>query len=365
MKFLWYEDRTIRSYLKQKQQRPVTEHEFGSANYKNLYHVNKLFSPAPWGMVHDISNHVAHPFHVVTDINYKFSTCDWSFDQVSLQVAETIVNRTNKPIAVCWSGGIDSTVALTALLQKCSPDRIHVVFNEHSVKEHPNFYHDIVKPRLQTLTHREWLEQFRNFYTVSGDVGDVVWGVIDQSFWQQHTHFNQPWSQWILSQRSVDPEFIEEFCSWSGTEIRTVLELRTWFYLCCKWQSKSMMFFARTPGMTPAFGNGFFNHESFQSWTMNNMHRIIGQTWQDYKVPAKKFINDFYKDSEWFATKSKENSGSIEMWTTIKMILNDHATFAISDQYESLCYKSWPFVDPVYIEDWNDQYNLWPAQLFE
>ena len=365
MKFLWYSDKNVRSYLGQKQQKIVTEHEFGNTNYNNLYKMNKLFSPNPWGMVHDTTNHVSHPFNIVTDINYQFDICNLSFGEVCLQVAKNIVNSTDKPIAVCWSGGIDSTVALVALLQVAPPDRIHVVLNQSSIEEYPNFYQDIIKDRIATLTHSEWLDQFNNFYTVSGDAGDAVWGVIDKAFWQHHSNFNTPWQDWIDTNVAPDREFIEEFCSWSGTKIHTVLELRIWFYLCCKWQSKSMMFFARTPGMTPLLGNGFFNHISFQYWTMNNMNRIIGNTWHDYKVPAKEFINNFHKDAEWFATKTKFNSGTIDMYTTVKMILNDHSTFALSNDYTSHSVKSWPFVDPIYIEDWNDQFQLWPTQLFD
>jgi hypothetical protein len=365
MKFLWYSDKIVQSYLGQKQQKIVTEHEFGSTSYNNLYKINKLFSAKPWGMVHDISNHAPHPFDIVTDINYQFDSCDRSFGEICLQTAQTIVLGTDKPIAVCWSGGIDSTVALTALLQVAPPDRIFVVLNEDSINEYPNFYQDIIKDRIATLTHCEWLEQFNNFYTVSGDTGDVVWGVIDKAFWKQHEHFNTPWRDWINTDIAPSTEFIEEFCSWSGTKIHTVLELRIWFYLCCKWQDKAMMFFARTPGMTPLLGNGFFNYKNFQNWTMNNMDQIIGNAWHNYKIPAKQFINNFHNDADWFATKTKFNSGTIDMYTTINMILNDHSTFAISDAYHSCSVKSWPFVDPIYIEDWNDQYNLWPTQLFD
>ena len=368
MKFLWYSDKEVRSYLCQKQQKIVTEHEFGSENYNNLYKMNKFFSSKPGGMIHDTSNHVSHPFNVVTDIQYQFENCNLSFGEISLKTAKKIVDGTTKPIAVCWSGGIDSTVALTALLQVTSPDRIVVVLNENSIEEYPNFYQDIIKNRIATLTHRQWLDQLDNFYTVSGDAGDTVWAVIDDSFWNQHhQNFNTPWRDWIIpSSNSPSVEFIEEFCSWSGTKIHTVLELRTWFYLCCKWQDKAMLFFSRTPGITPLSGNGFYNlNNDFRVWTMNNLDKIIGNSWQDYKIPAKEFINDFHKDTNWFATKTKVYSASIDLETTMQMILDDHCTFAISDDYKSHSFKSWPFVDPVYMEDWNDQYDLWPKQLFE
>ena len=238
---------------------------------------------------------------------------------------------------------------------------------EYIIKD-PNFYQDIIKNRIATLTHRQWLDQLDNFYTVSGDAGDTVWAVIDDSFWNQHhQNFNTPWRDWIIpSSNSPSVEFIEEFCSWSGTKIHTVLELRTWFYLCCKWQDKAMLFFSRTPGITPLSGNGFYNlNNDFRVWTMNNLDKIIGNSWQDYKIPAKEFINDFHKDTNWFATKTKVYSASIDLETTMQMILDDHCTFAISDDYKSHSFKSWPFVDPVYMEDWNDQYDLWPKQLFE
>jgi hypothetical protein len=367
MKFLWYNDQDIRCYLRQKREtETITEHEFGNKNYQNLYKINKLFSSAPWGMIHDISNHVPHPFNVGTNIQYQYNLSDLTFGGLCLQTAKKIADSTIKPLAVCWSGGIDSTAALTALLQTVDRERITVVCNRFSIDEHPGFYQDVIKDRIKTLNHLQWIEQIDNFYSISGDAGDTVWGVIDESFWNNHNeHFDTPWQDWINTDIGPDIEFVEEFCSWSGVKINTVIELRTWFYLCCKWQDKAMRFFMRIPGLTAAAGNSFYNLDNrFCNWTMNNLDKIIGNSWQDYKVPAKQFIDDFYQDTEWLSTKTKVDSTTIKAKTNLKMLLNDRHSFAITADYRSHALPCWPFVDIVNMEDWNDQHKLWDNNLF-
>ena len=61
--------------------------------------------------------------------------------------------RHNQPIHVLWSGGIDSTVALVALLKAAREagdiNRLRVYFSRHSIKEYPRFFAEIIQPTLQ------------------------------------------------------------------------------------------------------------------------------------------------------------------------------------------------------------------------
>ena len=113
MSFFWYNHRVIPEYLRAKfHAGEIDEHALGNESYKKLRQLNHCFSQAPWGMQHDITGHVKHPFDIATKNKYQYKNEERSFMQISLDTADKIIRQTDRPIAVFWSGGIDSTVAL-------------------------------------------------------------------------------------------------------------------------------------------------------------------------------------------------------------------------------------------------------------
>lgn len=366
MSFYWYSDRIFQHYLQAKFKNSVkTEHDFGSDNYQKLHQINRCFSSSPWGMLHDISNHVAHPFDVKTKTAYQFRTETRSFGDVCLHTAGKISSMTDRPIAVSWSGGIDSTAALVALLQIVPVDRLTVVCTKNSIEEFPSFYHHKIKDRLRVVDPGFLALHFRDFFAVSGDGGDTVWGVIDDSFWSAHSkNINDPWQHCIDRAIMPDMDFVEEFCSWSGTDITSWLDLRTWFYLCCKWQDKCMRPYYLRHGLTPRDTIAFYDFDTFQHWTMNNRDKIIGHTWQDYKVPAKEFIFQYHNDIDYLRNKSKENS-ILNPDLMIKSNYECYSRIAVREDFWDYKLPSWPFVDYAELEDFNDECKLIPLHLLQ
>jgi hypothetical protein len=364
MNFLWYDPVYIREYLEWKRQSPdIVESQLGNQSCQNLYLINKMFSDKPRGVIHDITGHVKHPFNITARRTYNWQHNARSFDQVCLDTAQKISLATNKPIAVLWSGGIDSTVALVSLLQTVPWNRISVVCNADSQSEYMTLWQDIISPNFHVMDFEAWQNQAADYFTVSGDAGDTVWSVIDHSFYNQSHYFNTPWKDWANRELFPSLDFIEEFCTWSGRDIKTVLDLRTWFYLCCKWQDKSMELFVKRPGLTDKDATGFFDFsDDFLTWTMNNLDNIIGDTWQSYKLPAKKFIFSFHKDRNYLENKEKEYSISIISKGIHWLLKNNQAKFAIDENYHGHTLPSWPFLDFHQFEDWNDVHKLIPMK---
>jgi hypothetical protein len=301
MKYYWFHDPLIRNYLRAKfKNHAITEHDFGSQDYKKLHQINRCFSSRPWGILQDTTNHVPHHFNIKTKNPYEFSVEHRSFGEVCLQTAQEISDSTDRPIAVFWSGGIDSTAVLVALAQTVDVKRINVVCNQGSIDEFPSFYHEKIKPNFAVLSP-SWLHQhYQEYFSVSGDGGDTVWAVIDDSFWAKDQHrLHKSWQDCIDTAIMPDIDFVEEFCSWSGVPIETWLDLRAWFYLSCKWQSKCMRPYWIRQDLTDSDIVAFYDWDnSFRCWTMNNLDRMIGDTWQQYKMPAKEFIYDYHHDAE-------------------------------------------------------------------
>lgn len=367
MKYYWYDDKYIKKYIQTKFSIPnIDESYCGSVEYKKLYQINRIFSNSPWGMLHDSTNHVAHPFNIQTKVKYKYRSCEKTFEQVCIDVAKKIVSGTDKPFAILWSGGIDSTAALVSMLQTADHSKITVVCNHKSIKEAPHFYQDVIQGQIKTIPIHEWCCQAEDFFTISGDAGDTVWGVLDDSFWESHSEsIHQPWKQYV-SPNNVDIDFVDEFCSWSGTDINTLVDLRTWFYLCCKWQDKSMRAYEKRPGLSNINATGFYDYgDSFQVWTMNNLDKIIGNKWNEYKLPAKKFIHQFYKDDDYLQNKTKEVSVSIETPCNLWALQNKKSQVVIDSNFKSYDIENWPFVDFVEFENWNDQHHLIPSELLQ
>lgn len=367
MKFYWYSDGYLETYIQNKRDSLLaSQYNFGDPRYKKLHQINKIFSPAPWGMLHDISNNVSHPFNVITENKYSYRLCDKNFKEVCLDVAKQIVDSTDRKISVNWSGGIDSTVALVSMLQTVPSDQLVVVCDQNSIDEYPTFYHDVIKNKIETISLATWFDRAPEFFSVSGDAGDTVWAIIDDTFWNNHhDSLNKNWRAWAKSDM-IDFEFIEEFCSWSGVNINSVLELRTWFYLCCKWQDKATKIYRDRPRLTRSDAVGFYNYNNdFQIWTMNNLDKIVGPRWTDYKMPAKKFIYDYHDDKDYLYNKTKMDSPSIVYRSSLWQIKNNANKFAIDHTYHSHCLPSWPFVDQVQFEDWNDQHQLIPHNILE
>jgi hypothetical protein len=364
MNFFWYHDRIIQQYLRAKFKNPImTEHQFGDISYQKLHQINCCFSSRPWGMLHDISNHVPHPFNIVTKNPYCYSKQNKNFGEICMETAVKIANTTDRPIAVTWSGGIDSTAALVALMQTVELNRITVVCNNNSIDEFPSFYKNKIENRVNVISLTELSDRYGDFFTVSGDGGDTVWAVIDESFWKNNQHkIHLPWQDCIDRTIIDDIDFVENFCSWSGVEIKSWLHLRTWFYLCCKWQDKCMRPYALRQDVTDKDTVAFYDLDTaFQNWTMNNLDKIIGTTWQDYKIPAKEFIHQYHQDSDYLQNKSKVNSFSIDLDLDSKY--QTHTRIAVSEHFLGPRLPSWPFIDYADIEDFNDQDGLIPRSI--
>lgn len=359
MRFLWYDQKYLDTYWMSRFGHPNFEDQYlQHTEWYEMYRLNRLFSDNPFGLIQDRTNHITHPFSILTGRIYQWNHEPRSFSQVSLDTARNIAQSTDRQLAVTWSGGIDSTVALVALLQTVDWKRLTVVCSKDSVLEYPGLWNDIIRPNLDVIDPIAWCQHLHQYYTISGDGGDTTWAVLDDSFYQKSSIFNQPWKDWAYSNGVRDLGFIEKFCSFSGRPIMTVLDLRTWFYLCCKWQDKIYKFYADRPGMTRQDGCPFYDFDGgMETWAMNNLDKIIGPTWTSYKMPAKQFIYDFHKDSDYLNNKTKWNSTGITL-TWKWMIQNNQCQFAIDENYTSHYLECWPFMDQEIFHRWNYQYTL-------
>jgi hypothetical protein len=83
-----------------------------------------------------------HDCSWLPDVKYEYKKVG-TFEEVCMESAQLLAD-TGKTIDFHWSGGIDSTTALVALNEIC-PKQLHVICNEYSIQENPNYYDKVVK----------------------------------------------------------------------------------------------------------------------------------------------------------------------------------------------------------------------------
>jgi len=270
-----------------------------------------------------------------------------------------------KPINVLWSGGIDSTAALVALMITNSDwiNGLRIITTQHAItEEYPRFYNELllnanvtIVEGGQLLTRDSYLP---NQLYVTGDIADQLFGF---GFSQQYVGtfdkttarvplvnirrelFNRTKTigesrkaaatRWpSLNRNQTTPMLIHEllqpkqlthlvteevFLAWldlhlarAPFNIVTVLDMLWWLNFTLKWSEKKYRLVGVLGDSTMEDSTAvFFDTPEFEWWSMNHhSEKLIGDDWKTYKQPLKDFIFSFNGDEEYRLNKMKEVS---------------------------------------------------------
>ena len=115
------------------------------------------------------------------DANFNLNFSDVS-DMRALDIKK-IINETDRPIVVQWSGGIDSTVTMVSLLKNLTTaelSKVTVSMSGDSILENPNFYNNFIKDKFKILDSENMLfndyKEKYNAYCIMADTGDCIFG---------------------------------------------------------------------------------------------------------------------------------------------------------------------------------------------
>ena len=246
-----------------------------------------------------------------------------TFEEVFLQRAASIWTK-NKPVRLWWSGGIDSTTVLVALLRTKKPEHELIVYmGDPCVEENPNMYDKIKKMDDVKIQWNDasniW--SFNNFtdgtINVTGEPGDPFYGtyVVENHI----DEINNPWTdmfQWEDVNLVIEPEnfpkfmeFAEIFNSKCPFEVKTVFDFTWWLAFAIKWQwiVARMYPFMVNPSRWQNMIS-FYNCDTIQWWSIINHDLKHKGTWKSYKWPSKEFIFNYNKDADYRDNKVKERS---------------------------------------------------------
>lgn len=248
-------------------------------------------------------------------------------DQVGIALIEEALASGLK-IQLLWSGGIDSTVALTAMLKHCNTlnryDMIEVYLSIDSINEYPSFYRRYIENKLKTVHIAPPVSAFLDDskLIVTGELGDQLFGS-DKSkdLVKSGLAFNNyvdvlplVINKKLGSTKAADSmlNYLAPQIEQAPVSIQTAYEYLWWMNFSLKWQQVSLRIpvFAKE-GVRKKYKaiRHFFRDERFQNWSLTNpASQKIHDTWSSYKFLAKDYIHAFAGDDSYRATKEKEPS---------------------------------------------------------
>jgi hypothetical protein len=123
------------------------------------------------------------PIHTMPtyDPNFNFSFNEVS-DLRALEIKK-LINTTDRPVMVSWSGGLDSTVSVVALLKNLTSEelsKLTISMSSDSIVENPQFYYDHIHGKVNvadsTLNLFSDYKEQKNAFCISSDTGDAIFG---------------------------------------------------------------------------------------------------------------------------------------------------------------------------------------------
>jgi hypothetical protein len=250
----------------------------------------------------------------------------------------------NKPIVVLWSGGIDSTAALIALMKTNSNWQESLRIVTDKTTEYPLFYNRYIKPAnvLISNTNTEILRDI-NFYDanniyINGELADQLFGQSfakvpygkEIRFWTLDNicelFINYMWKDielgsdngntqisWPVTKfdyRSNEKQtkdmilsWVYKFASRAPFKITNGNDFLWWCNFVLRWHEKKVFKYVAKLGSSSIYSYmyPFFDTEDLQIWSMTNHDKKFGnlEDWKTYKQPLKDYIYEFTGDADY------------------------------------------------------------------
>lgn len=323
---IWYSDKLIKK---------------DNLEYKGMdkfLHLFKIFGFG-YSIIFDRSETLKLPIRVkniypLPKMRYMHKTYEEICNQRSLEIIDKS-KELNLPIYVMYSGGIDSTVVLLSLINNLSEEdknRLIVLLTENSINENPSFYRNFIKSKLKVISSSYFKEIIgTNNILVSGENNDQLFGGnILISYTQKYgvPKLHEKFSKDLLVNFFMDSspnreynlfyvEQIEKLGDNAPIKLTTNLDYLWWFIFTCRFQTAALKPFSYIQKQNYSKVNleylnniyiSFFASEDFQLWSMNNLDKKIGNTWNSYKQVCKEYIYKYNRDDNYYYNKTKFGS---------------------------------------------------------
>ena len=282
-------------------------------------------------------------------------------DQRAKEIEQLILQ--GKQLVIFWSGGIDSTCMVTAVLKnfhKANLSQVIIACTWDGVIENPVFYHDFILPNFRTVDTNQFINNDMktdpNLIVVEGFGADTLTTCVNPSIdrymsvrngklltrsWRQPDQLLQGLEQ-ISGSKEFAKWYYEKNCQSIASiniPIETYFDFLWWIGFDCEYYVWALhaWFFCYQHLDIPYHefkGRciGWYRNNNYQQWAMNNNGPNVkhGLTLGSFKKHVKKYIYDYDKNEFYWRYKTKIISKGR------KYNNSDQKPFAITDNFEIL-----------------------------
>src|SRR5882672_5868243 len=244
-------------------------------------------------------------------------------------------DRQGVPIALFYSGGIDSTLVLVSFAKILGAElrsRVKVFLSIDSIRENPNFYYRFIRKNCDIESSEKFPYLFDGSHIIVGaEHNDQLFGaeLVNKiarftSFEEMKRPYRRKFVTEVFRARGMQKlganvwfDIISEHARRAPCPVETVFDFFWWLNFVFKWQSVYFRMLLRInkelhgnidETFIDTFYHHFFSTVEFQKWAMINRDLKIGDSWRSYKFHAKELIYEFNKDRDYLENKTKQGS---------------------------------------------------------
>lgn len=236
----------------------------------------------------------------------------------------------NETIVVSWSGGVDSTGVIVALLRNLPENernRIKVICTEQSINEGSKFYKMMLDLGVNVIITTELVDDLGEEdcdVVVSGWCADQLFG--SDIHLKNLDLYNKPWIDalnWHISylygcklskrSESIIADVYSDYAKQLGVNVEQWCEFAWMFNFGVKYtfvKEHSRLVLGGSPNQDKICP--FFDALDFQRYSVSRFPMLretnMYERRQDYKLPLKQYIFDFSGDRDYLEKKGKVNS---------------------------------------------------------
>ena len=291
-----------------------------------------------------------------------------SFEENCNQRAQELIAE-GKPMALYWSGGIDSTLALVSLLKAgVDTSQLTVVITSFSIAEYPSFYENYIKGKLTVRKVGASIYPYirTDELIITGEHGDQIFGSDNAELYRQDFDqlFLDSWQDGFRrrTKDAASDAILEPLMQNAPFPIENAFDGFWWYNITCKWQHVALRMTSHLDDV-PAYlavARHFYATDAFQAWSMNETnHRTlkIRSTWNSYKFEAKRLIREFTGDTDYERDKLKIGSLPTYIVKPFLLLFEDYTRVSCVENMQQMVAQ----FDP---EQFQQDYNINWHSLF-
>ena len=286
--------------------------------YKEIY----KFDADSWLV--DRSGTINLPYNELLAPQYTLASysTESSFENACIARATELLDQ-NQKIYVMWSGGIDSTAIIVALLAAGRDlSNVTIVLNQDSIREYPDFYYKFVRATFPVIVTEEFMAFMSTVgvdgIVLSGEHADQLHGSLAVNAIHQHLDpsilnekFTYDSFKKLMTAKRLTPMAIDcwydmyrQTFSKSPRPINTIYDFIWWHGFNFRWQAIGLKIFTRINSNVNF--QTFYSGTGLQNWSIDHTPDL--SKLETLKMEIKSFIRTFAKDDQYYQNKIKHPS---------------------------------------------------------